>query len=191
MAEPPAHARAQGLEVRLPTFVSAIGVSAIGVFLALALVAAPAHASGQLVLYPNPPILIGLIIGFVILIAPVNAMIFKPLFRVLDERDAKIAGATREAEQLVANAASLTEQYRGSIRQAREDAEVARKQQLEAARSEHGSITGDARAESEGEVARARTEIESSLADARATLEAASRDLATVAAERILGRPLQ
>jgi F-type H+-transporting ATPase subunit b len=153
--------------------------------------AAPAHASDQLVLVPNPPILVALIVAFVILIAPVNSLIFRPLFRVLDERDAKIAGATKEAGLLVERATNLTEEYRGAIREARDEAEGARKQQLEAARSEQASITGEARRESEDEIARARDEIASALAEARETLEVTSRDLAKVAAERILGRPLQ
>jgi F-type H+-transporting ATPase subunit b len=163
---------------------------AVGIALVV-LVTAPAHASAQLELIPNPPTLIVLMIGFVILIAPLNAMIFRPLFRVLDEREAKIAGATEEAGHLVTRATELTEDYRGAIREAREVAEGARKQQLESARAEHASITGDARTESEGEISRAREEIEVGLVEARATLEATSRDLAKVAAERILGRPLQ
>ena len=155
------------------------------------MLAGPAHASGELVLAPDPTTLVILIIGFVILIAPLNAMIFRPLFQVLDDREAKIGGATEQAAKLVAQATELTEQYRGSIREAREAAEGARKQQLEAARSEHGAITGDAKAESEDEIGRARQEIERSLAEARVSLERASQDLAKVAAERILGRALQ
>jgi F-type H+-transporting ATPase subunit b len=152
---------------------------------------APAHASGQLVLLPDVTTLGILIVGFVILIAPLNAMIFRPLFRVIEEREAKIEGATRQAASFVSQATELTEQYRGSIREAREQAEATRKQHLEAARSEHGSITGDAKAESDDEIGHARQEIESSLVEARATLERASADLAKVAAERILGRTLQ
>ena len=170
---------------------SAADRSSIAIVVAFTLlVAAPANASGQLELIPNLPTLIPLIIGFVILIAPLNAMIFRPLFRVLDERDAKITGATEEANALAANAETLTAEYRSAIRDARETAEGARKEQLESARTEHASITGDARAESEVEIGRAREEIESALVEARATLEAASRDLAQVAAERILGRSL-
>lgn len=151
----------------------------------------PAHAAGKLVLVPDLPTLGILIVGFVLLIAPLNAMIFRPLFRVIEEREAKIEGATRQARDLVAQATELTEQYRSSIREAREAAEGARKEQLEAARSEHGSITGDAKAESEIEIGRARQEIKNSLVEARSSLESASADLAKVAAERILGRALQ
>jgi F-type H+-transporting ATPase subunit b len=156
-----------------------------------ALFATPAHASGQLELYPDPTTLVILIVGFVILIAPLNAMIFRPLFRVIDARAEKIEGATRQAEQLVSQATELTERYRGSIREAREAADVERKEQLEAARSEHGAITGDAKAESDHEIGRARQEIEISLVEARNTLASASGDLAKAAAERILGRALQ
>ena len=154
-------------------------------------IAAPAHASDKLVLIPDLPIMFALIVAFVILIAPLNAMIFRPLFRVLDERDAKIAGATREAGALVDRATSLTDEYRGAIREARDAAEGVRKQQLESARSEHATITAEARSESDDEIARARQDIEGALAEARDTLQAASRDLARVAAERVLGRPLQ
>lgn len=177
-----------------PQLCDRIASCSVGLVLALAfvtLVADPAHAAGKLELIPNPPILVALIVGFIILIAPVNALIFRPLFRVLDEREAKIAGATNEASGLVERATELTDQYRGAIREAREEAEFARKQQLEAARSEHASITGDARSESEGEISRAREDIEGALSEARTTLEAESRDLAKVAAERILGRPMQ
>jgi len=152
--------------------------------------ATPAWAAAQLEIFPDPPVLVTLLVGFVLLIFPMNAGIFRPLFRVMDERDAKIAGATEEARQLVARADELTTDYRAGIRAAREEADAARKEQLEAARSEQASITGAARAESEDEVGRARSEIEASLDEARASLEASSRDLARVAAERILGRAL-
>lgn len=155
------------------------------------MLSSPAHAAGKLVLMPDIPTLVVLIIGFVILIAPLNAMIFRPLFRVIEDREAKIEGATRQARQFVARATELTDEYRGAIREAREAAEVARRQQLEAARSEHGSITGDAKAESDHEIGRARQEIENSLVEARSSLERASADLAKIAAERILGRALR
>jgi len=151
----------------------------------------PAYASWKLVLLPDAMTLVILIVGFVILIAPLNALIFRPLFRVIDEREAKIEGATRQAQSLVSQAGELTDRYRASIREAREAADGERKQQLEAARSEQGAITDDAKAESDVEIGRAREEIESSLVEARSSLERASQELAKVAAERILGRALQ
>jgi F-type H+-transporting ATPase subunit b len=117
-------------------------------------------------------------------------MIFRPLFRVLDDRDAKIAGATKDAQGLVTKADALMNEYRDKIREAREDAATARREQIESARSEQTSITGDAKAEAEDEIGRARQEINESLAEARVTIKAASREVASVAAESILGRSL-
>jgi len=149
---------------------------------------APASASGGLVLVPDPWIYVPLLIGFVLLVAPLNALIFRPIFRVLDERDQRITGARKRAAQLSAEAETLTTRYRDEIRQTREEAERGRKEQLGAARSEQGSITDDARSEAEDEISRAREEIAASLEEARASLQSTSQDLAKVAAEQILGR---
>ena len=172
-------------------FVRPVALWSIMVLVAVAMLASPAHAAGKLVLMPDPPTLVLLLIFFVLLIFPLNSMIFRPLFRVLDDRDSKIAGATNDAQNLVARASSLMDEYRGKIREAREDAEGSRRQQLESARVEQASITGDAKAEAEDEIGRARLEIEQSLNEARATIEAASREVASVAAERILGRSMR
>ncbi len=175
---------------------AAIGATAMircvrwGVLALCSLSAGTASASGGLKLAPEWPIYFSLLIGFVFLIAPLNALIFRPLFRVLDERDQRITGARVRAEQLAEQAEALTDRYRGEIRQTREESEVARREQLDAARSEQASITGSARTEAETEVARARDEITASLVEARETLRTASQDLATVAAERILGRTI-
>ena len=158
---------------------------------AIVLIALPAEAAGKLVLVPDPTKLIILLVFFVLLVFPLNAMIFRPLFRVLDDRESKISGATNDAQQLVTKASELMEEYRGKIREAREDAEASRRVQLESARSEQASITGDAKAEAEDEIGRAREEIGESLNEARTIIQAASREVAGVAAERILGRPLR
>ena len=62
--------------------------------LAIALFAAlPAQAAGaSLEIFPDERIFY-LIVLFVLLIFPVNKLLFHPIFRVLDERDARIDGA--------------------------------------------------------------------------------------------------
>jgi F-type H+-transporting ATPase subunit b len=158
--------------------------------IALLFAVAPAQAAGTLSLEPEGFVLVALLIGFVVLIFPLNSMIFKPLLKVVDERDARIEGARRRASQLEEQAGEAIAQYRGAIRGAREEAEAGRRERLEAARSEQGAITGDARSEAEEEVARARSEIAVSLDEARTSLRGATEDLARVAAERILGRTI-
>lgn len=159
-----------------------------GAALLLFLVPATARAAGALELNPTPTVLVGLLVGFVILIAPLNAMIFKPLFRVLDERKARIDGATQRAKHLQGDAEQVMNRYRESIREAREAAERERQSHIAESRAEQAAITDEARTDAEREVSRVRDEIAASLEDARGQLRTSASDLARTAADRILGR---
>lgn len=162
------------------------------VALAFALLATgEAQASGdQLVLVPEPAKLIALILLFTALVFPLNALIFQPIFRVMDAREEKTAGTRKRADQIVADADAMLERYEHSIREVRRDAEEARKQTLVHARTDGGAETSRARGHAESEVGRARAEITAALEEARATLKAQSAVLAREVAERALGRPL-
>jgi F-type H+-transporting ATPase subunit b len=165
--------------------------AALGAFAATSLLAGEALASeGDLVLFPDP-VMLGLLVAlFLVLVYPVNTLIFKPIFRVLDERDAKIAGTREKAENLFAEADEVLARYEGSVRDVRAEAESARKQVLAAARGDGGSRTAEARSEAEREVAGARDEIASALDAARGELRAQTEGLAREVAARALGRPL-
>jgi F-type H+-transporting ATPase subunit b len=165
-------------------------VAALIAFCALQLMAGQAVASGdQLEILPDEKIVI-LMVFFALLIYPMNALIFQPIFRVLDEREAKTAGTRREADALFADAEEVLERYQQSIREVRQEAEAERKQTLARARADGGSRTGEARAQAEGEVTRAREEVAAALEQARSDLRAQSQLLAREVAERALGRPL-
>jgi F-type H+-transporting ATPase subunit b len=161
-----------------------------GLVASASLIASPALAAGKLNLVPDLPILATLLVIFVVLILPLNKLIFEPLFGVLDERREKIDGARDRAKRLEADAEESITRYRSSLREARGDAETARQSELGGARAEQTSITTEAKTEADTEIMRARGEIDASLEEARTTLRESSADLARVAAERILGRPL-
>jgi len=155
------------------------------------LIAGEAHASSdQLQLLPDPAKLIALIVLFAALVYPMNALIFQPIFRVLDAREEKTSGTRKRADQLAADAEEMLERYENSIREVRHDAEEARKQALTSARDDAAARTTQARGEAEVEVTRARGEIADALDQARATLKSQSLELAGEVAERALGRPL-
>jgi F-type H+-transporting ATPase subunit b len=161
-----------------------------GLALASGLIARPVLASDNLVLVPDPTILTIMIVGFVLLIFPLNELIFKPIFRSLDERAARISGARERSAQLQSQADSVLERYEAAIREARDESEQARQGQLAQAREEQATLTGQARGEAEGDLERARADLGRSLEDARATLRASAEDLAQAAAEQVLGRAL-
>lgn len=149
-----------------------------------------ASAAGQLVLMPDLPILVGLIVLFVVLVFPVNQLLFKPIFRVLDERERRIAGTRTHAEQLEEKAQQSLERCQSSLQSVREEAEQERRSLLESARGDALEASNGARAEVERRLESARAEINSSLDAARATLRMQSQELARAAASRVLGRAL-
>lgn len=147
-------------------------------------------AEGQLVLVPDPRLLIGLLLLFAFLIPPVQAALFTPLLRVLEERTERIDGTRRRASRLVEESAEILSRYETSIRAAREEADAERKEQLRAARSEGAQQTSQARSAAEAEIESARREVAAALVAARGSLRSQAEDLANQAAERVLGRPL-
>ena len=165
------------------------GAALLGVLVLLALPGA-ALAAGDLVLFPKPPMLIALVALFFLLVLPMNALIFKPIFRALDERAHRIAGARHRAERVSAEADAVLARYQEAIREARAAAETSRKQLIEGARSEQASIAGSARRDAEALVEQARSELGSALGEARTGLRASANELARLAAERILGRAI-
>ncbi len=156
------------------------------------LVAAPATAGeGGLILMPDfERTLPLLLLAFVLLIYPVNALIFRPIFKVLEERDHSIAGNRESARRLNGEADETLERYERSVRDAREEAEANRKSALEITRREFAEQTQDVRSQAEQEVGRAREEIERLLTETRGELRVQANQLASEAASRILGRPL-
>lgn len=131
-----------------------------------------------------------MLIGFVLLIFPLNALLFKPIFRALDERAERIAGARERSEQLQREADKVLNRYEAAIREARSESESARQAKLETARNEQLQLTNAARSEAERELESARGELSRSVEDARATLRESAESLAQAAAERVLGRAL-
>lgn len=163
--------------------------SALGWLLVLA--AAPAHASGGgLKLVPDVPLLLLLLVVFVLLIFPTNALLFRPIFRVLDARDEKISGTRRNAERLTKEAEAVAARYEEAIGEARVRIDADRKQRLESARHDSAEATAEARQSAESELERARGELTHSLETVRGSLASQVQELAREAAARLLGRPL-
>jgi F-type H+-transporting ATPase subunit b len=159
---------------------------------ACALLAGTAAASeGGLVLLPDIagklPILILL---FALLVYPVNEILFKPIFRVLDTREERTAGTRKRAEKIMKDAEETLARYESEVREVRAEAERTRKSEAAATREENASLVDGARVEAERQLERARTELEEALAQSRQTLRAGAQSLADEAASRVLGRAL-
>jgi F-type H+-transporting ATPase subunit b len=147
-------------------------------------------AEHGLVLVPEPRLLVALIAFFVLLIAPVNALVLKPLLRVLDERDARTAGTRTKAERLEQEAAAVLARYEQAVRETREEGERGRRALLTEVRAETQREIAAARRDAEGQLETARGEIATSLTSARSSLRGQAQELASQAASQVLGRAL-
>ncbi len=157
----------------------------------LLLAAPPAWASeDNLVLVPDPRLLVALLLLFILLVPPVNALLLRPVFRVLDDREDRIAGTRRRADKVSADADEILARYEQAVRDVRDEAERDRKQRLLAARSEAATQTAAARAAADQDSDRARREIAAALANARQSLRPHAERLAREAAARVIGRSL-
>ena len=71
-------------------------------------------------------------IQFLLLVVALNALFYKPLGRMIDERDGYVRSTTADAEERLAKAEKLAEEYEQSLASARREA----KQLVEAAQAE-------------------------------------------------------
>ncbi len=149
-----------------------------------------AQASEELTLAPDPYTLLILLVVFLLLIAPVNLLLFRPVFRVLEARRERIEGAANRAEHLSKEAGAVMTSYEQAVREARETAEGERRRRFDEARREQASNSAAARTDAERQIEVARSELDTALAGARSALRAQAEELAREAAQRVLGRPL-
>jgi len=139
---------------------------------------------GELFLQAVPTVLIILLFYSIL-----RAIFFKPLLRVMAERDARTRGAQRAAEAAQAAAADKAKQYHDALKQARAkvyaEQEAARKKVLD----ERAEVLKQARSRASAEVTSAKARVEQEIAAARKDLEATVGQLAAEIARRILQSP--
>ena len=85
--------------------------AASGLAPALMLCASSARAEGTLELAPDPAVLIPLLLLYVILVPVLNVLLFQPILRTLEAREARIDGARKRAEALGREVEQTLAQY--------------------------------------------------------------------------------
>jgi F-type H+-transporting ATPase subunit b len=139
------------------------------------------HQLGELFLQAVPTVLIVLVFYLVM-----RALFFKPLLKVMAEREARTAGAQQAAAAAEAAAAEKVRQYQEALRQARAqvyaEQEAARKKVLD----ERAAALKEARTKAAGEVAAGKDRVAKELAGARRELEASVGQLSAEIAQRVL-----
>jgi F-type H+-transporting ATPase subunit b len=129
-------------------------------------------------------------VSIIILIYVLNRTLFKPINKVLDERERLGAGRLTEAKQILGQYEERLKRYEEQLRAARAEAY----QQLETRRREslnsRQEMIAQMKAETAKHIAAARDEITKQAEVAKRSLESESRAMAATISSQILDRPV-
>src|SRR5277367_1132295 len=138
------------------------------------------HQLGELFLQAVPTVLIILLFYFIL-----RTIFFKPLLKVMAERDARTVGAQKAAVAAQASSAEKARQYQDALKHARAqvyaEQEAARKKVLD----ERAEVIKEARTAATKQVAAAKEQIGTEFAAARREIEKTVGQLSAEIARRI------
>jgi F-type H+-transporting ATPase subunit b len=129
------------------------------------------------------------VICFVLLLTAVlNRLLFKPVLRVIAERERAVASARELADRSAIQARAAAAEFERQTREARAELYRQMDEMRRAATNTRVQILAETRAEAEAEVTAASAQLKAQADEARRTLEAEADALGVQVAERILGR---
>ncbi len=126
--------------------------------------------------------------NFLLLMFLLNRLLFRPMFRILEERRERTEGRKRLAERTTAEAESLWDDYQKKLQEAKADADRTRVALVRQAEGERQKMVDLAAAQAEKTVAEIRARVRADAEKAREALRGETEKLADSMAERILGR---
>lgn len=135
--------------------------------------------------------LVFVLVLFLIFVFVLNRILFRPISRVLDERQTLTEGAANEARAAKRRYEARLAEYEATIRQARAESYRRSEQDRAAALDERRRLIEEAKQFANEEIGRAKHEIERQAAGARAALESESRQIAQRISRTVLGRTLE
>ena len=146
-------------------------------------------AGNSIQLVPDGTLILhGLII--VVMMVVLNRTLFKPINRILEERDRRTKGLLSEAEQTVARIEESLRQYEQTLRGARtEGYQLLEGQRAEAIRERERQVAS-ARELLSKQTTTEKQNIRSQAEIARTTLSKEARRIAATISSQILGRPV-
>jgi F-type H+-transporting ATPase subunit b len=142
---------------------------------------------GGNIISPDGSLIVVLVL-FIILVFLLNRLLFRPIGRVLDERQTITEGATNEARAARRMYDARLADYEASIRQARAEGYQRAEQERAAALDARRRVIDEAKAQAHEQIERAKQEIEQQVVRARTALEAESRQIAERISRTVLGR---
>ena len=129
------------------------------------------------------------VIGVVFLAIVLDRVLFKPLLRVMRERETAITSAIQAAERATAKAQAATAEFDANVAAARADLYKQMDERRKAAEGYRKELVAQTKADVDAQLAGAKAELEAQAAEAKARLDAEAEQLGRDIASKVLGRP--
>jgi F-type H+-transporting ATPase subunit b len=145
-------------------------------------------AGNSIQLVPDGTIFIHILI-IVLMIYILNATLFRPVNKILAERERRTRGGTGEAHDILQRVANSMSRYERSLREARTEGYRLLEQERAKALAERQNQLNSLRAEIESSTEEQKSLLRAQTDEARASLEADARKVAADISRQILNRP--
>ncbi|HKQ04291.1 MAG TPA: ATP synthase F0 subunit B [Blastocatellia bacterium] len=132
--------------------------------------------------------LVFILLLFLLFVFVMNRLLFRPVSRILDQRQTLTAGAANDARAAARRYEMKLSEYEATIRQARAESYKNLEAQRAVALAERQQVVEAAKQATAEEIGRAKAEIQRQSEQARMTLETESRQIAENISRTILGR---
>ncbi|MBN1635179.1 MAG: ATP synthase F0 subunit B [Deltaproteobacteria bacterium] len=128
------------------------------------------------------------IINFLILMFILNKILYKPILKVLDERDAEIVGGQQKNKQMIEDAEKLLKEYSERMQVAKLDALSVKNSAHKEAVEQANVIIRESRENAEEIIFQVSREMEQEIEKAKKDLEPELGSMAETIAQQLLGR---
>lgn len=130
------------------------------------------------------------LINFLVLLAVLNVLLYKPIRKVLAERQGKIADARSRAEGVDQDVQAKMAEYEARLKEMKSGAADERSVLVKEAQAEEAAIIDAARKDASATLAAIKERVAKEAADARTILQEQAKLLSVDICEKVLGRSL-
>lgn len=130
------------------------------------------------------------IINVFVLLAILNFLLFRPIRKIMAERDSEISGDKGKAIALDRDVQEKVALYEARLKEVKTRASEEKQELVKQARQEESSVMEKARAEAAGMLSTMKNKVAKEAADAKTLLQEQARSLSRDITEKVLGRSL-
>ncbi len=139
-------------------------------------------------IYPNLTLVLLQLIPFLLTLFALNAIIFKPMLKYLEDRENASSGAEEKAKAIHGEIEARVAELQEKIHAAQQEASLKRSSARENLVKNYNDVVQQSRKEADQEVKGAALEIAAEQAAARQEIKAQAKEIATQIASQTLGR---